>query len=213
MIKGTETRAPLWKRHAFSVGMLVVGGLVGFTGSRFVSPLMSGRPWSDHLSMLIAVALGVLGVIILAGRWIGPLGRAMTQSDSNRLDPLMKRLLSLQGITLILAGLAMGAVPLLSAAAIDRSLATLVYAGVVAVLAVQTGVNVLIWRRGDEFHRRAMLETGALSFWILQGALFLWAAAERLNLVPALTSWDLMAVTMAVYLVLSSFVAWRLGNT
>ncbi|ESQ87494.1 hypothetical protein ABAC460_19395 [Asticcacaulis sp. AC460] len=213
MTKGNDAAAkpPMWKRYAFSAGMLCVGGVVGFGGGRFLWPGASGRTWSDTLSLIIALGLVGMGVAVLAGHWIDPLGRAMARSDSKRLDPLMKRLLGLQGVTLILAGLVMGGVPLLAQASIQGNVA--VYAGVVAVFALQTGVNWLIWRHGDEFHRRAMLDTGALSFWILQGALFLWAAAERLNLAPALSTWDLMAVTMAVYLMLSSFVAWRLGNT
>ncbi|ESQ74977.1 hypothetical protein [Asticcacaulis sp. AC402] len=215
MLKENEAgeKPALWKRFALIAVMAGSGALVGFGGGRFLKTSASDRPWSDELSLVIALALCGLGVLTLISRGIEPLGCLITQSDSKRLEPLMKRLLWLQGLTLVLAGLVLGAVPLLSKAAIENGMAIGLYAVLALVFAAQSGVNLLLWRHGDEFHRRTMLETGAVNFWVLQGALFLWAAAERLSLVPPLSSWDLMTVTMAVYLVLSSYIAWRLGRS
>jgi hypothetical protein len=38
-----------------------------------------------------------------------------------------------------------------------------------------------------------------------------WAAGEKLEVLPAITSWDAVTVLMAVYLLMSAFVAYRRG--
>ena len=80
-----------------------------------------------------------------------------------------------------------------------------------ACFAVQTAFNFVVWRRSDEFVRRMIMETASLCFWILQAALFLWACAERLGLLAALSSWDSIAILMSVYVVVSAVVSVRLG--
>ena len=57
------------------------------------------------------------------------------------------------------------------------------YGAVIGLLAVQSVLNLLLWRRSDELLRRVTAETSALSFWVLQIALVLYASAERLGLV------------------------------
>src|SRR5215217_4596854 len=52
---------------------------------------------------------------------------------------------------------------------------------------------------------------GAACFWVLQGGLFLWAAAEKLDLAPALSSWDALVVLMTFYLLVSSVLSVRRG--
>lgn len=114
-----------------------------------------------------------------------------------------------QGAVTILAGLLL-AWPVLAAetAWVNSSVA---YAAVLLVFGVQTALNWSVWKRGDEMTRRTVTEAGALSFWVMQGALFLYAAAERLALVPAPTAWQITVAMMAGYLVLSSAVAFRRG--
>lgn len=83
--------------------------------------------------------------------------------------------------------------------------------GVFAILAVQTLFNVRLWRDGDELTRRVVADSGAISFWLLQFALFAWAALVMLGLAPEIDSWTGVAVLMAVYLVTSTLVAMRRG--
>jgi hypothetical protein len=61
--------------------------------------------------------------------------------------------------------------------------------------------------------RQMVAEAGAVCFWVRQGALFLWAAAEKLELVPALSAWDMMTILMGFYLVISSVISVRRGLT
>ncbi|OYX01637.1 MAG: hypothetical protein B7Z12_13760, partial [Caulobacter vibrioides] len=44
-----------------------------------------------------------------------------------------------------------------------------------------------------------------------QGLLFLWAAGEKLGLLPQLTLWDATSVMMAAYLVIGLTITWRRG--
>lgn len=85
------------------------------------------------------------------------------------------------------------------------------FAALVVVFGLQSVLNWSVWKRGDELTRRVITEAGALSFWIMQGLLFLYAAAERLALVPPATAWQTVVAMMAGYLILSSVVAMRRG--
>ena len=51
----------------------------------------------------------------------------------------------------------------------------------------------------------------AICFWVLQGALFLWAAGEKLGLAPALSTWDCLTVLMVFYLAVSAVIGFRRG--
>ena len=83
------------------------------------------------------------------------------------------------------------------------------FAGLAVVFVIQTIANILVWRASDSFNRRLSMEAGALSFWGLQGALFLWAAAERMGLAPPVTAWSAVVVLMTVYLLASFWTGMR----
>jgi TRAP-type C4-dicarboxylate transport system permease large subunit len=84
---------------------------------------------------------------------------------------------------------------------------------IVAAFLAQTAYNLLVWRRADELMRQTISQTGAVCFWVLQGLLFLWAAAEKLNIAPALSAWDMMTLMMGFYLIVSSAMSMRRGLT
>jgi hypothetical protein len=50
-----------------------------------------------------------------------------------------------------------------------------------------------------------------MAFWALQLCLFVYAAAERLDLVGPMSSWGLIGITMGVYLCASCIAAARRG--
>jgi hypothetical protein len=82
--------------------------------------------------------------------------------------------------------------------------------GLIVVLFVwQSVVNVMAWRRSDEFQRAQLTLVCAVTFWIGQGALFLWAAAERLRLAPALSSWEIILLLMTLYVLASGWMGIR----
>ena len=88
-----------------------------------------------------------------------------------------------------------------------------VFGGIVVLLIVQTIGNVMLWNRADEMYRRTLLETGAMAFIASEFALFVYAAAERLGLVAPVTSWRLIGIVMAIYIVSSCIAAARRGIT
>jgi hypothetical protein len=53
------------------------------------------------------------------------------------------------------------------------------------------------------------MEASALCFWGLQGALFLWASAERMGLAPQITAWTGVVILMTVYLFSSFWIGLR----
>jgi hypothetical protein len=78
-------------------------------------------------------------------------------------------------------------------------------------------VVALNWRAGAK--PLLALPPAHAAFWeeavdlLFEGALFLWAAAEKLELVPALSAWDMMTILMGFYLVISSVISVRRGLT
>jgi len=189
-----RTIPPLaWKLAGFAL----LGGLGAVVGYAAASVGIAGdMPWDDALALLMAVtliAMGLLGAVNVAMRPASvPKGCGVLQ------------------VTVFLMAGGLFLLPLYGPAWISSEG---LFAGIVAVLALQTVANVLLWRRADEMLRRVMLETSALAFWVGQLALFLYAAAERLGLVGGVTAWGMMAILMAVYLLASVVAALRRGLT
>jgi len=99
----------------------------------------------------------------------------------------------------------------LALAPLAPQLGQAIMAGVIALFLLQTLLNLTVWTRADEMMRQMIAESGSICFWVLQGGLFLWAAAEKLDIAPALSAWDLMTILMGVYLVVSSALSLRRG--
>jgi len=111
------------------------------------------------------------------------------------------RTFRLQAGVLALAG-ALLLVPILSLGplASHRNYAAPAYAGVLLLFGLQTAMNIMLWRSSDEFVRRMVLEVCAITFAIGQGVIFLWAAAERMGLLRALTGWQAINLLMTCYI-------------
>ncbi|MDH7974122.1 hypothetical protein QH494_18180 [Sphingomonas sp. AR_OL41] len=162
-------------------------------------------PWSDLAAISIAAIL-LFSAIILAATAIAR-RRAASPPEANETVYL-----ALQAGVLALAGVMLAA-PVAFATATGGNLehAGAAMLGIVLLFAVQTALNLILWRRSDEVLRRAIAESGSASFWLLQGVFFLWACGEKLRLLPAITSWDAVTVLMGVYLVTSTVIATRRG--
>ncbi len=72
-------------------------------------------------------------------------------------------------------------------------------------------MNVRVYRQADELLRRAVMEAAAVTFFLGQLVLFMWAAAERLGAAPTITAWDIYAVLMTLYLGASIWISARRG--
>ncbi len=175
------------------------GGVVGFSSGMLIGKLEKGGAlsletlgWSDVLSGVIALMLIATGLMVLtvsfsrkaSGRLLDP----ASQRDATSAQASYYRQ---QGLVALLAGLMLAA-PVLVLAVNDPppfELSAAVMTGIVALFLLQTVVNLTLWFRSDEMVRRVISETGSATFWILQGALFLWAAGEKLGLLPPLSLW------------------------
>lgn len=196
---------------------LVAGGLAGyfFADGAGAGLLEAAALDASELGALfIALLLVFSGLFVLAvsvNRKAA--ARVFDPSGDGRLLPGMMTFYRLQAVVQTLAGVMLAlpvvAIRLFPAGAQIPAVAAM--AMVVALFVIQTVINLAIWRRADEMTRRMISDAAVLSFWGLQGGLFLWAAAEKFGLAPALSSWDALTVLMAFYLVVSSILAVRRG--
>jgi hypothetical protein len=170
--------------------------------------------WSDIGAVGIAVCLIGAAVMIIAVSLNARAAGRMVDPDGDRpATPAQKSFYRQQAMAMFLAG-AMLATPVAAIAAwgpLSTTLASIVMLGIIAAFLLQTFYNLTVWRRGDELMRQLMSESGAVCFWVLQGLLFLWACAEKLDLAPHLSAWDLMTILMGFYLVISSVMSVRRG--
>lgn len=159
--------------------------------------------------MLLATGL-IIGIASFNSRLAGKL---IDPTSDRPARPAQASFYRQQAAVMALAGLMMAA-PVVARLAFEPlpvDLAQAIMAGIVALFLLQTLLNVTVWMRADEMVRQMIAESGSICFWVLQGALFLWACAEKLQLAPALSAWDLMTILMGFYLVISSLISIRRG--
>ena len=209
-----------WKRVALmTLAGLICGLPAGFVVGRLIKQAARAHllTWSDVLSLGIAAMMLMGGVALLIASFSRSgsayVGDPHEVEPGRKATPAQMRYYRLQALVFVLAG-GMLATPVLATFTVppggfDLRVATLASVGV--AFALQSWLNILVWRQSDELIRRASSEGAAVSFWVLQGLLFLYAAAEKLKLAPPLNSWDAITILMGLYLLMSVIVAWRRG--
>lgn len=223
-MNGTIMGAPAPRRKGLmTAGLAALGLVVGAPAGFMIGGLIKHAgashriSWSDTLSLALAAMLTVSGAAVLAATLtrasIQLLADPYAEDDGRPVARPQVDYFRLHGAVMLLAGLMLATPVLLALVApqASRNLVMAAYLTLFALFLAQTVMNWMVWRRSDELARRAIGETAAASFWLLQGALFLWAAGERMALLPALRSWDAMTVLMAAYLLMPAVVAWRRG--
>ncbi len=213
----TLTNKPLGVKLALAGAGMVVGAGFGWLIGRLAKTGaldMSSASWADLAAGTIAAMLLATGVMIGLVSFNGRLAGKLIDPTSDRpARPAQASVYRQQAAVMALAGLMMAA-PVVARLAFEPlpvDLAQAIMAGIVALFLLQTLFNVTVWMRADEMVRQMIAESGSVCFWVLQGALFLWACAEKLQLAPALSAWDLMTILMGVYLVISSLISIRRG--
>lgn len=184
---------PSLKRKLLVGGLLAaVGAVVGASAAR--AALTANLPWEDAAAVILSAAL--IGMAVISGIIMAV-----------RPATVPKGCGTLQVAVLLAAGL-MFLAPVFATRWAGPQV---VFAGIALVLIGQTVANLMLWRQADEMLRRIMSETAVLTFWIVQTALFLYAAAERLGLINGLSAWGMISILMAVYLFSSCVAAARRG--
>lgn len=192
----------------FAAG-LAVGYGVGHLSERYdVEARLGVVTAGDVAAMVIALGLIVSGLGGIAASRSPRIARMMIDPlAAGGATPSQVLLVRVQGVGLLAAGVGVGA-PLVGAT-LGPTGQVAAYGLCVAIVAAQGWFNLALWRRCDEYMRRTMIEAVAITFFIGSSGLFLWAAAERIGLVPPLTAWDAFVWIMASYLVTSSAVSFR----
>lgn len=188
---------------------LLAGALVGWTVAELApANALEGLGWADWLALLVAAMLLASGVFMtVAATRKDWLQRVMQTADPLGATDLAD--MRLQG-AIILGSAVLLAIPPFHAAA-GAPAPALTYALMMPLLAAHSLLNLRLWRRADELFRRVIVESAAVCFWVLQLALFTYAAAERLGLLTPLTAWQAVSVMMAVYLLVSAWIGIRRG--
>ena len=195
MTTQTEPRRPsLLMKGLAVVGLALFGAGTGYLTVELGRMEAASGGWADSLAL--AMAFGLLTIAALSAVTLVARPAAVPKGCG-----------ILQVIVFALAG-TMFLAPIYAPAFASPDF---VFAAVVGLFVLQTVANLMLWRQADEMLRRVMSETGAMAFWALQAALFLYAAAERLGLVETITAWGMTGVLMAVYLVSSIVAAARRG--
>lgn len=197
----------------FAVGM-AVGGLAGYGVGELAASirLADAWGWSDMLGMVVAGLLLAIGVSMLVASFNRKAAGAMLDpGDPRPATTEQLKFARQQGWVLALSGLMMATPVIAASYPLPYSLRAALLTGLVAVFILQTVINLAFWQRADELMRRMIAEVSMVSFWVLQGALFLWAAAEKLGLAPPLTTWDCLTILMVFYLAASAIIGARRG--
>lgn len=163
--------------------------------------------WADVLAVGIAFFLlsGSIFVLVLSAdaRRLGRLykleGPASTKETAQA---------RLQAVVMVFSGVLLLLPMIFSLAGLSPLFGVAV---IVVLLILHTVMNVRVYRQADELLRRTMMEAATIAFFLGQGVLFVWAAAERMGAVPPITAWDIYAVLMILYLFASMVISVRRG--
>lgn len=188
----------------YVVGMLLAKA---FPDAGPLDALIGGLGWADVAAAALSAILATSALVVfVASRSSKHAARLLVLPEGA--SPEEMRLLRRQGVICLVSAVVLvlpialpagGAPPLVSLGLI------------VALLAFHTALNLGFYRASDEMLRAITTEAAMKTFWIGQGVLFLWAAAERLGVAPVLTAWDVYVVLMGLYLVIAASVAARRG--
>jgi hypothetical protein len=206
-------RNPLLRMAVAAVVAAPLGYGVGMLLAKFgpdlgpAADVLDGLRWADVAAALLALVLAGAAVVAAAVSF-SPRSTARMLGLDGDAGPDEIRSVRFQALVCILSAVVMVLPILLPALGISPQVAM----ALVAVLLVgHTLLNVGMWRSSDELVRAISVEAGAAVFWIGQGLLFLWGAAERLGVAPGLSAWDVYVVLMGLYLATAAIVTARRG--
>ncbi len=169
--------------------------------------LFEAMRWPDAAAGLLALGMTVAALVIFL--WSrNPIRAARLLALPEAASPEEIRLLRRQAVICLLSAVAL-ILPFGLPAGGVSPLISLVL--IVALLAFHTVLNLRLHRDNDEMLRAVMTEAAMKTFWIGQGVLFLWAAAERVGVALEVTAWGVYVALMGLYLVIGAVVTARRG--
>jgi hypothetical protein len=191
------TTAGARRRWEIFLLKLLGGGVIGVAMAAGAMVLVAKGvfTFSDYLPMIIATMYVATGLTV----WINPYVRK-TKMRGESLWP--------RCILMLVSGIALAA-PVLMPSRVEPLLTL----GIVALLwLISWQVMRYVLRHTDELLRRVIADANQMSTACLIPALFLYAAAERLGIVPQGTSiWVVNGIVVWVYFMMSQFAWMRRG--
>lgn len=193
---------------AAPVGYVVGMGLARvFPDAGPLEALIGGLRWSDAVAAVLALVMTISAAVVFIFS-LNPVRAARLLVLPEAATPDEIGLLRCQGVICLLSAVVL----VLPLALPAGGLSPIIALGlIVALLALHTVLNLGFYRDSDEMLRAVTTEAAMKTFWIGQGVLFLWAAAERLGVAPVLTAWDVYVVLMGLYLAIAAVVTARRG--
>ncbi len=196
------------------LGGAIAGGIFSYslvTGLRHLGLNFKALPVVDLVAFMLGVSFLMIGLIILvisfSAAWAGI--QLEQRPDAPPATRREMSLFRLQALVMILAGLLIGSPVLAQMTGVAQTSGALVFAGIALAFILQSALNHLIWHRADEFIRALIAKTSIVCFWALQGALFLVASAEKLDLLPPTSLWTACVTMLAFYFIASTVLAAR----
>jgi hypothetical protein len=178
------------RRLGFNIRLLASADLAGF----FLAVMF----------LLTGLAIQLLS---FSPKWAG---RQIEQSpDAEPASPRELAQTRAQAWVLLLAGVLLGIPEWLAGTGATPQPAPVLYGVILVLFALQTVLNLHVWRQADEFVRLQIAQVSMVSFWVGQGALFLAAAAEKLHLIHPVPLWDTCVSVLGIYFVASFIIAIR----
>lgn len=211
-MSGTGTRAGIsWRRIMVQFAIGAVGGAVA---ASLMFRLVDGdRLAGSHMpGLLVAVIVTLTGLFIA---WSATSDRRAADAIGLSRDPgeslgEERRSLGAQGLVTLMAGVELGILSL-DPELLNGPARTILIAGLLALLAVQTVINVRLWRSGDELFRRLVTEASMAAFLIFQFLLFFWVVGAQFRMVDDPSALDLYVLCLVLYLGAGAWIGVRRG--
>lgn len=199
-----------WRKMGLSG---LAGGITGGAAVFLLADVIEELPEGLHvIGAVIAVLLAWVGLALL---WASASPERAARTWGTTMEPGEDftdeiRSLRAQAVVTLLAG---AELLLLSwpIDALQGSARPALLAALVIGTGVQNWLNWRLWRSGDEFFRRVLVEACVLGFVLSQLLVFFWAVGERFGYVAAPGALDIYVLMMGVYLVASSAAGVRRG--
>jgi len=165
----------------------------------------------DVAAFIQALVFGMIGLIAIAITLSPSLaGRQIEQNpDAPPATRKELRIGRLQGLVFLLASVLLLTPLVATARGLAPSSTPWYFAGIVVAFLLQSFLNIRLWLQADEFLRATLERTCTITFWVLQGGLFLAASAQRLGLLPNFSLWSAMVITLGVYSLATLYISWR----
>lgn len=197
----------------FAVGA-AVGATAAFIGIEVLFEAVPGFRFVDaHFpGLLVAIAVLALGLMLCVESLSPTRTAKLIGATIEEGDDLTAEMTSLrwQGVVTVLAGAEL-AILSFGTDHLTGESGPVFLLLLVAILMVQTWFNIRLWRRGDEFFRRILVEAAVASFAILQFPLLFWAAGARFGYFRDPTGLDIYVMVLVIYLFASGVVSFRRG--